>query len=953
MKSPIQTLLIVKGKRKRRSLKPVKTRRSLNQVSLSLLVVILVVLAILPIIAGYFYTQFSSDLPSVEWIPTYLDPEDGILLSPTVLMDNTGENEIYRMEETGGYRQFLSLDPNQTVFISPYVVQMTVVVYQPDFWTSPGYNTKIFSQDSERTIAESLVEKLLLWNEPESLSKTIRMRLLAAQVTKKYGKAQVLEWFINCLSFGHHTIGIDSAARVYLQKNANELDLAESALLVSVSQSPALNPLDAPQAALEIKDELLRQLFTNELISLNDYQLAIETDIELVTEIQASDQFAPAYSNLVIRKMEDLYGSERVELGGLTIITGLDIDIQNALQCTTLTQMKRLNGNNAVVSDCEAVRFLPALFDDSPENLELLTSGIVLNPKNGQVLALVENFNGEKEISARSIKQGGSILTPLIAVNAFARGFSPATQVWDIPASLPANLEEYQLPIKDYKGPVRLRTALANDYQAAINDIFEQIGVDIVLQNADSFGLTTISDLKKTQDIFYEGESTSILEVADLYSLFSSLGTRYGIKNSTTGMLEPVLVEEVRLSDGRLLDQFTIESQSILSSELAYLTHDVLQDDYERQITLGYPNLLDLGIPSGGKFGSTFNKDEVWTAGYTPQYVTVIWMGQTGEEKIALNSKVTGGIWYAMMQWLHQDLPVEDWQQPSGIKEVVVCNLSGMLPTRECPNTITEKFIDGTQPTSYDNLFASYEINRETGLLATVFTPPEMIEAKTFMLIPEDAQQWAEYNNIETPPTNYDLIQSPTINEDVLITSPENYDFVNGVVDILGTVQVSDMSSYRIQIGYGLNPSTWLQIGEEGIRKINNKKITEWDTNDLDDGLYALQLQVVHENYQVETFTIQVSVDNTAPTARILYPTDGHLISISSQGTMTLQAEVSDNTSLERVEWWLDGVLVGTSFEMPYSYPIKIDTGKHSVFVKAYDKAGNESISNKSEFEVN
>jgi hypothetical protein len=282
----------------------------------------------------------------------------------------------------------------------------------------------------------------------------------------------------------------------------------------------------------------------------------------------------------------------------------------------------------------------------------------------------------------------------------------------------------------------------------------------------------------------------------------------------------------------------------------------------------------------------------------------------------------------------------------------VVCNLSGLLPTRECPDTITEIFIDGTQPAGYDNLFKSYEINRETGLLATVFTPAEMVETRTYMLVPEDALDWASANNIAVPPKDYDLIQAPNPSEDALITAPANYSYVRGVVDVMGTVQTQDLTSYRIQIGQGLNPASWLQIGEDLTGKISNRKIVEWDTNEIEDGLYAMRLMVIRENFQVDTHTIQVSVDNTPPTGKIIYPTADRTIPRSSQGTITLQAEAFDSAGIERVEWWLDGQIVGNNTQMPYSYPISINAGKHTLYIKIYDVAGNEIISSEFEFVV-
>lgn len=952
MKSRLQTLLIVKDRNRRRTQKTVKTRRSLRQVSLVSLIILLIILASIPVIIGYYYTQLTTKLPSIEWIPAYLDHENGILLSPTILMDKNNENEIYRLEEAGNPRRFLPLDPNQPEFISPYIVQLTVAVYQPDFWSSPAYNRNLLSSDSDRTIAESLVEKLLLWDEPENLNRILRMRLLAAQITEKYGRAQVLEWYLNSSAYGHHTIGVDSAARLYLDKNASELNLAEAALLVSTSLTPALNPIDAPQAALENQVNLLTQLNEDNFVSDEDYNTAMKSNLKVVAEVQKQDQIAAAFSSLVINKLYEIYGRERVELGGLRVTTSLDYEIQQALKCTLVSQLNRVNGSVDETTNCPPKRFLPALFEESSGGVDLLGSGIILDPLTGELLAMVGDLNGEEESPINTRKQGGTILTPLIAVNAFARGFSPATQVWDIPAYLPEDLSEYQLPIDRYKGPLRFRTALANDYLTGINRLFDQIGYDVVSRSANSFGLNTINNLDQIQEILFSGASATIVEVADFYSILATLGIHYGIKNPTYGLIEPKLLRQVEMADGLKLDEFQTDSQVILSPQLAYLINEILSDDYERRATLGYPNLLDLGRPSGAKFGATFYKDEVWTAGYTPQYVSVIWFGQSEAEAVELNPKIAGGVWYAMMQWLHQNLAVVNWQKPTGISEVVVCNLSGLRPTRECPATITEIFIDGTQPAGYDNLFKNYEINRETGLLATVFTPPEMVETRTYMLVPEEAMDWASANDIAVPPKDYDLIQAPNPSKDALITAPANYRYVSGVVDIIGTVQTQDLISYRIQVGQGLNPATWLQIGEDLTLKISNRKILEWDTSNIDDGLYAMRLMVIRDNFQVDTHTIQVSVDNTPPTGKIIYPSTDRTIPRSSQGTITLQAEAFDGAGIERVEWWLDGKMVGSNTQIPYSYPININAGKHTLFIKIYDVAGNEVTSSEFEFVV-
>lgn len=941
MKSRLQTLLIIKERNKRRSKPKIKKHQSLKNLSLMSIMIVLILVTFIPILGGFFFTQLTEDLPTVDWIPAYLDPENGILLSPTTLLDESGENEIYRLQEPGNQRRFLSIDPNQPEFISPYVVQLAVATIQPDFWSSPGYNKNFLSDKPDRTIAEGLVERLLLWDEPPGLKRDLRMRLLAAQITRKFGRAQVLEWYLNSTTYGHNTIGIDSAAHLYLNKKASQLNLAEAALLTSTSLTPSLNPLDAPQAAMENQEAFLNQLHQAGYVSDEDFITASNTKIVLVSNIQPPDPLAVAFSTFVIEELYDLYGRERVELGGLNVTTTLNISMQNALACTIKSQINKLTGNVPSPPDCEPERLLPSLFEEPNQDLALLGSGVILDPSTGEIVAFVGDLGGSSESSSLGLKQGGTILTPLIAVNAFVRGFAPATQVWDIPTSLPENLSQYKKPIDTYKGPMRLRTALSNNYLAGVTKLYDQLGYDVIARSANSFGLPTLSDLENMEEVLFSGKSTTVLEVANFYSIFANLGIQSGIKDASTGLIEPKTIRKIELSDGLPIQDFFTESQVLLSAQLAYTVHDILQDDYERRETLGYPNPLEIGRPSAAKYGSTFTKDEIWAVGYTPQFVTVFWFGQKGENQTSLNESIAGGVWYALNQWLHKDLPVENWQKPIGISEVVVCNQSGLLPTRECPSTITEIFVDGTQPSTTDNLFKSYEVNRETGLLATVYTPPEMIDSRTYMIVPEEANEWAEFNQIEIPPKDYDLIQAPRPDDDVLITSPENFSYVSGIVEIYATVGIDEITNYRIQVGQGLNPSNWLQIGEDQSQKITNKKVVEWDSTTMEDGLFALRLMVIKENLQIDTHTIQVSVDNTAPEGKIIYPVESQSIARSSQGTITLQADVFDNVGIAAVEWWLDGQLVGKNTKTPYSYPISITSGEHKLSMHVFDIAGN------------
>lgn len=211
------------------------------------------------------------------------------------------------------------------------------------------------------------------------------------------------------------------------------------------------------------------------------------------------------------------------------------------------------------------------------------------------------------------------------------------------------------------------------------------------------------------------------------------------------------------------------------------------------------------------------------------------------------------------MQVTTASLPPDSWAMPAGVAEMDVCDPSGLLPTNDCPTIVREIFLNGFEPTQSDNLFRVYTINRETGLLATVFTPPDLVEERVFMVVPAGARTWAAASGIPVPPEAYDAIQPGVANPNVNITAPALFAEVSGRVSILGTAAGEGFQYYRIQVGQGLNPRAWKQIGGDMSTPVTNGPLLEWDTSGLG-GLYAIQLVVVYEDQRVETAVIQVMV---------------------------------------------------------------------------------------------
>ena len=198
---------------------------------------------------------------------------------------------------------------------------------------------------------------------------------------------------------------------------------------------------------------------------------------------------------------------------------------------------------------------------------------------------------------------------------------------------------------------------------------------------------------------------------------------------------------------------------------------------------------------------------EIWAAGYTPQRVAVIWFGLPQDVQpdahfeASLGIKSAGGVWNAVMRQSLTDQPASDWTIPVGVSTLEVCDPSGMLPTKTCPSRVTDVFLQGSEPTTVDDLYRTVQINRETGNIATVFTPPGLVEDGVFLSVPENAREWARAAGKAIPPTTYDTIQSAMASATVKIDKPALFSLVNGKVAIRGTAAGDEFKNFRLQVG--------------------------------------------------------------------------------------------------------------------------------------------------------
>jgi hypothetical protein len=379
-------------------------------------------------------------------------------------------------------------------------------------------------------------------------------------------------------------------------------------------------------------------------------------------------------------------------------------------------------------------------------------------------------------------------------------------------------------------------------------------------------------------------------------------------------------VRSVALADGREL-----------SPQEAYLLTHVLSDNNARAAVFGHSSALRLSRPAAAKTGTTTDWRDVWTIGYTPQIVTGVWVGNndnTPMEDVS-SSRGAGPIWHNVMERIYGEghaeqllgEVVDNFAKPPGLTTVEVCAVSGLLPNEHCPNRVKALFVEGTEPTDYCNVHRVERVNRQSNKLATACTPPELVEERVYEVYPPEAADWVREQGIPQPPTQRDEIYGcgPEGGE-VAILDPTLGSHVKGVVAIRGNARAGGFNFYRLEFGEGLNPSAWSQIGGDHYNQVDNEVLEFWDVRGLRDGLYTLQLTVVEHSQSFKRATIYITVDNTPPTAAVSYPWPGRVYELESPDEWAnINADVSDNVQIDKVEFYLDDELLGFSVVEPYA----------------------------------
>lgn len=413
---------IINHRRKRRE----HARRSLvsrlRRAGIAALTVVSILLAAAFVWSAVAYSSITRDLPSLEQLSLLLEPPHAHLLQPTRLYDRTGEHILLTIQNPAvSQRRFLPII-DTSAGLPQVLVDATIASADATFWEHSGFTLESLNINAARTITQQMISELLLFDEPDNQRRRWRESILASQATARFGRDKLIEWYLNSADYGHLAYGVESAAQVYFGKPAVDLILAEAALLAAIAQAPDLNPIDAPQLAIERQGKVLEAMLAQGFITSEQALNANALPLEIRALVPLPENQYEDFTNLVLAQAAERFGLSRIQRGGLQIITTLDLDLQTQAACAASIQISRLTAQPVLDDGCQSARLLPTLLrEDAAAAPGLDANVVVIDPSTGQVLALVGD--------ARQAHTPGSLLSPFVYLTAFTRGFSPASLV--------------------------------------------------------------------------------------------------------------------------------------------------------------------------------------------------------------------------------------------------------------------------------------------------------------------------------------------------------------------------------------------------------------------------------------------------------------------------------------------------------------------------------------------
>ena len=530
--------------------------------------------------------------------------------------------------------------------VSDYVVNGTVATEDERFYQHNGVdimgigravinNVTGSSREGASTITQQLVRNTVLLDEMNSITveRKVREMYIALKVEQEYTKDQILMMYLNVINYGDGNYGIETAAQDYFGCSANELTLAQAAMLVGIPQSPnANNPREHYDTALERSHLVLRRMLSNGYISQDEYDQAVSEKPQLYkhksNEDNINTNLAPYFVDYVKQLLQTSeFNISELSQGGLSIYTTLDVKAQKAANKAVKEGMAQYD------SDMDAS----------------LTS---IDPSTGNIVAMVGGKNYKKNqfnLATQMSRQAGSSFKTFALIAAMSEGVSPDTY---IDSSSPAQITPTWTVSNsegEGSGNITLRSATTYSVNTVYARLAHGIGAQCIVDTAKKMGIT--SDLQPFESICLGAQGVNTLEMASAYATLAAGGVYH----------KPTAVLSVVDTRGNEVYSAGVnEGEQVISAAIAQEATNILKTVVE--YGTGTSAALWCGQEAAGKTGTSENGRDLWFCGITPQYSTAVWSGYREETSTGLYGGSTcAPIWRAYMDAVLEGAELEEF----------------------------------------------------------------------------------------------------------------------------------------------------------------------------------------------------------------------------------------------------------------------------------------------------
>ena len=900
---------------------------------ISLFAVILVGLCAFSIIF-YQYYRIAATLPDINDLR-----QRASQFETTRILDRKG-NELYEiLDPNAGRRTYVSLEK-----ISPFLVAATIATEDKGFYSHPGFDTiailRAFWQNYQgqdivsgaSTITQQLARALLFTPEErftQTYERKLREAILAAEITRRYSKEEILELYLNENYYGNLAYGVEAAAETYFGVTADKLTLAQATFLAGLPQAPSVYDIYSnSEATLQRHKDVLVLMYEASqeqgciYVSNHPQRICIDPVSVTVASSEMEDypfkspdiqMRYPHWVTYVRSLLEEQYDPQTIYRSGFTVYTTLDPDLQELAQQEVSVQVADMAAQNA-------------------HNGAL----VILRPSTGEILAMVgsadfynEEISGQVNMAV-SPRQPGSAIKPLTYAAAFEQGWTPATLIWDVPSEFPPSGREddprpaYKPTNYDggYHGPVTVRSALANSYNIPAVKALQFIGIydnpetpfaEGLIPFAEKLGISTLNRTDYGLSLTLGGGDVTLLDLTSAYSTFANIGLR----------IPPVAITRILDSSGELVfEQSNHSAEQVMRTEHAYLISSILSDNRARTPAFGANSVLNLDFPVAVKTGTTNDIRDNWTIGYTPDIAVGVWIGNEDYTPMQNTSGVIGAapLWARVITAVIQQVNsgnVTPFSRPPGVIDAVICEISGTQPSQWCPKQSTEIFAADQPPLpKEDDLWQKVEVDTWTGLAVSPACSDNNDESIVLNVSDSWAKKWIKNNQqgiawaksigfkkpVTFAPSRACTIDDPhpilqfavPLDGDTISVSPLE---IYGVADA-----TAGFDYWRIEVGNGENPVEWKTLEQSSRRIREPELLASWDLTDIPAGIVTLRLYMhsTADTYAKQDIRLNIQVPTPTPTptpTATFTPTPTATFTFTPTATATLEPTVTSTAT--------------------------------------------------------